>query len=242
MFLLEYQWISDTIMLIVINLNYMSIFNIKLKTKAGNDIKKKQNFTVFFRFNYKKGLKTTAEYTYRILYSDGVDDPQTVLAVKDTSTLLSREDFILKLILNFCHIVAKISQQKNIDPDFILFISPEFGQGKAWSFLRDSLRKKKVQSEMSPDELLASYPYVSYEEMWNEDRCKKTGINKFDLDKLKEFVDLNSNTSFNFIDPNRDADKYRKSLYICQSLQERLERKHEDLYRIEDKQSKPIES
>lgn len=216
----------------------MSIFNIKLKTKSGNDVKKKETFTVFFRLQYKTNVftkKKTAEYAYRIMYSGGAIDTKTVLELKDADKVMSIEDLTVKVLLNFCHILTKVSVKKNINPDFILFMSPDFDgkKNKAWQFLRDVFYKpekvKKVEQEPGYgflDDLKDDYRQP-YESVWNEYQCKGHHIVKAELDMLKEFVDSNPATTFMNIDPSKNP-KYAKSLAICSMLQDRLDRKFQE--------------
>ena len=59
------------------------------------------------------------------------------------------------------------------------------------------------------------------------------GVKDKEIQLLKEFVNLNKNTKFMNIDPNRDPQKYAKSIVICTELLQRLNRQHEDLLRIQ---------
>jgi len=133
----------------------MSLFSIKLKTKNGNDVKKKESITVFFRLKYKAGLKVTAEYTYRIIHSRGIDDPRKVLQLQAAKDVTCIEDLTLKVMLNLCHILGKITKVHNITPDFVMFMSTDLGGkdkkgkefNKAWHFLRDALAKPKPDKD-----------------------------------------------------------------------------------------------
>jgi hypothetical protein len=215
----------------------MSIFNIKLKTKSGNDIKKKETFTVFFRLNYKKGLKTTAEYTYRIMSSKKVVDPRRVLELKNPKEVTSIEDLTLKVMLNFCHVIGQITQEFDINPDFILFMSPDFEgkKNKAWQFLKDAFTGIKIQVPKDPnaDPFALGTEYVSeiltddrdFDNRWDESMCSKYGIKKVELDLLRTFAKLNSSCHFMTIDPGRDPIKYAKSIHLCNMLKDRLDRK-----------------
>lgn len=199
------------------------MFSIKLKTKNGNAVSKKQVITVFFRLHYKKGLRTTAEYTYRIIYgSNKVHDPGRVFSLKDQKSIKSLEDFTLKVMLNFCHIIANITQAENIDPDFIMFISPDMeSKNKSWMFLNDIFRKAKENEDG------VKVVPANFEDLWDKLRCDKLGINMGELDLLREFVEVNTNTKFMNVDPNRDPKKYAKSIQICAHLQDRIDRKPE---------------
>jgi len=215
----------------------MSLFSIKLKTKAGNDIKKKETLTVFFRLNYKKGLKTVAEYTYRIIHSNGIIDPQNVLQLKISKDVNSIEDLTLKVILNLCHIIGKTTQVHNIDPDFVLFMSPDLEgkKNKSWMYLSSVFKRPNVKDKKGNIKKSAHNEKIfnnwltevdrEYTKEWTEDECKKLRIKKTELDMLKDFADGNPNTVFMTIDPNRDPIKYAKSLHICAMLQERIDRK-----------------
>jgi hypothetical protein len=211
----------------------MSLFSIKLKTKNGNDVKKKETFTVWFRLKYAQGIKTTAEYTYRILHSNGVDDPQRVLELKAAKDVKSIEDLTLKVLLNMCHIIGQIANKHNVDPDFILFFSPDFGEKNgAWKFLQDAFRRPKAEKDkfgnftnviMKDNNWLESFTR-DYDTTWTKQYCKKYKIKKDELDMLKAFGDMNSNTMIMSIDPNRDKTKYAKSIHICKMLQDRIDR------------------
>lgn len=212
----------------------MSLFSIKLKTKNGNDVKKKETFTAFFRIKYAQGLKTKAEYTYRIIHSNGVDDPQRVLELRAAKDVKSLEDLTLKVMLNLCHIIGQLTQKHNVDPDFILFMSPDFGDKNAsWKFLQDVFRRPKAEKDkkgnfikqvvMKENNWLDEYTR-DYDSIWTKEQCKKFKIKKDELDMLKAFNDMNSNTMIMSIDPNRDKTKYAKSIHICSMLQDRIDR------------------
>lgn len=209
------------------------MFNIKLKTKNGNDVKKKEIFTVWFSLKYAQGLKTTAEYTYRIVYNSGVIDPKAVFQLKSTKDIKSLEDLTLKVMLNLCHIISKVSSKNNIDPDFILFFSTDFGgKNDSWKFLSDVFKRPKAEKDKSGNftpVLLKENNWLreyskDYESAWTEKNCKKSKINKNELDMLKSFGDTNSKTTIMSIDPTRDKTKYSKSIYICNMLKDRIDR------------------
>jgi hypothetical protein len=208
----------------------MSLFNIKLKTKNGNDIKKKETFTVFFTVSFKKGLKPIAEYTYRIIHSNGIEDQKRVLALKDAHMVKSIEDLTLKVMLNFCHILGTITKRFNVDPDFVLFISNEFGNknNKSWQFLSDAFKRpRKTNDKGKPVEVAPDWMdalTIDYEDRWDDKQCKKFGVKKEELDLLKAFGDLNPNTMFMTIDPERDKVKYAKSLGVIAALKDRIDR------------------
>jgi len=211
----------------------MSLFSIKLKTKNGNDVKKKETFTVWFRIKYAQGIKTTAEYTYRILHSHGVDDPQRVLELKAAKDVKSIEDLTLKVMLNMCHIISQIAIKHNIDPDFILFFSPDFGgKNQSWKFLQDTFKRPKAEKDkfgnftnviMKETNWLQGFT-MDYDNTWTNENCKRLKIKKNELDMLKTFGDINSKTMIMSIDPNKDKTKYAKSIHICKMLQDRIDR------------------
>jgi hypothetical protein len=216
----------------------MSIFNIKLKTKSGNDVKKKETFTVFFKLNYKKGLKTTAEYTYRIMSSSGNSDPRRVLELKDPHKVKSIEDLTLKVMLNFCHIIGGMTQKNDINPDFILFMSPDLGgKNRSWQFLSETFKGVKIHvpedpldDPLDPETKTQSLLLTEdrdFDNKWDEINCQRYGIKKEELDLLRSFVKLNPGCHFMSIDPERDPKKYAKSIHICSMLQDRLDRKLE---------------
>lgn len=203
----------------------MSIFSIKVKTKSGNDIKKKETFTVWFRLAYRLNAltrKRTVEYTFRVAYSGGAIDPKAVLELKAGTNVNSIEDLTLKVLLNLCHLLASLSKTKDINPDFILFMSPDLEgkKNKAWMFLKDVFGRDKVKDDGGfLDELMDMYDH------WDVNQCNRLGIRKEELDMLKDFVDRNPNTVFMNIDPNKDPKKYAKSIAICSDLQDRMDRK-----------------
>ncbi len=185
----------------------MSVFNIKLKTKNGNDSKKKETFTVFFKLKFGRGLRNTAAYTYRIMYSRGVHDTYKVLELKNPHLIQSVEELTLKVILNFCHIISSISKAENIDPDFIMFISPDLNwkQNRAWYFLSDVFKRTDFR--------LNKHFY----------KLNNYGLKIDDIEILERFVELNPNTKFMALDPGQDPAKYAKSIVICSQLKGRIE-------------------
>jgi hypothetical protein len=206
----------------------MSVFSIKLKTRNGNDIKNKETITVFFRMKYRKGIKTQAEYTYRIVSTGGIRDTLTVMELKNSGTMKSYEDMILKVILNLCYLVGKISGEQNIDPDFVLFMSPDLSMPKnrAFMFLQDIFFRpdNKVPSSSLTREQTEIVLDTTFKENWTRDRAKKLGLKLEELEMLHEFSIKNCFTKFMFIDPTRDTVKYAKSIYICNMLQDRIDR------------------
>lgn len=208
----------------------MSIFNIKLKTKNGNDIKKKETFTVFFRINYKVSAlskKKSAQYTYRIMTSKGVIDPKCVLDLKNSDNVESIEDLTVKVMLNFCHIIGNFSKSQDINPDFIMFMSPDLcsKKNRAWMFLKDAFPKaKKLETEVGLD-LLLDEETTTYDDTWTEAMCAKFKVKKDELDLLRSFVELNPKTHFMSLDPNFNPKKYVKSIHVCNMLQDRIDGK-----------------
>jgi len=202
------------------------LFNIKLKTKNGNDVKKKHSLTIFLKMHYKRGLKREAVYTYRIMYGNGIKDPQKLLSIKDTVLVNSIEDLTLKVLLNLCHIIANISTVEKFDPDFVMFISPDFN-GKinsAWKYLIDVFKRPqldKLDVDHDQEHWMKIFDQ-DYRENWTEEKCKRLGIKKEELDMLKDFSDRNPNVKFMTIDPYRDKEKYAKSITICSLLESRI--------------------
>lgn len=211
----------------------MSFFSIKVKTKSGNDIKKKETMTAYFRISYKNNAltrKKTAEYTYRIMHSGGIEDPRRVLEIKDVATVLSTEDLTLRVMLNMFYILTKITEKHNINPDFIMLVSPDLDgkKNKSWIYLKSIFKRVYDRPAETVDEFTGIRELQApYELEWDEKQCEKLGIRREDLDKLKAFVDLNPNTVFMNVDPNIDKVKYSKSLGVCQALQDRMDRKFE---------------
>ena len=209
------------------------LFSIKLKTKNGNDVKKKHSLTVFLKMHYKKGLKREAVYTYRIMYENGVKDPQKALSIKDTVSVNSVEDLTLKVLLNLCHIIASISMIEKFDPDFVMFISPDFNSkiNSSWKYLIDVFKRPqldKVDADHDYDHWMKIFD-EDYRERWTEEACKRLNIKKEELDMLKDFADRNPNVKFMTIDPNRDKQKYAKSITICSLLENRIFKKENDI-------------
>lgn len=227
----------------------MGIFNIKVKTKNGNDIGKKVTFTVFLRIKHKKNLLTKrieAMYTYKIMYGDHKTyDPKKALKLKNEN-IKSFEDFTLKVFLNMAHIIASISKKENLEPDFILFMTPDLAEkgNRSWTFVRDVFMKPGdaviKQSPFNVDSLadildssgsmkatgFKEQPTMSDEEfrdIYTEKYCKKMEIERDEIFMFKTFRDLNPNTTFMLIDPQRNAVKYSKSIAICNQLKERFE-------------------
>lgn len=229
----------------------MGIFNIKLKTKNGNDIGKKVTFTVFLRIKYKKNSLTKrieAMYTYKIMYGDHKTiDPKKAMKLK-INHIPSVEDFTLKVFLNLCHIIGKISEKENLDPDFILFMTPDLEDRKnsSWMYIRDVFMKPGKENPISPWELddlssalsnpfdilkteskgFKEQPTMSEEQfksIYTEQRCKKLGVDPNEIFMFKSFRDMNPNTMFMLINPEKNTQKYFKSMTICNQLKERFE-------------------
>jgi len=202
----------------------MSLFNIKIKTKNGNEIGKKVTFTVWFSIFYKRNALTrnhSAYYTYLIRYGDKVNDPKRVLELKNSKDVKSLEDLTLKVILNFCHIIGQITKAEDLNPDFILFMSPDLEgkKNKAWQYLKDVFDKNMKEKQFNNE--------------WNKKECDRFKIKKPEIDLLRDFQDLNPNTKFMTIDPGRDPIKYKSSIHICHSLKERID-SHLQITRDED--------
>lgn len=182
------------------------MFNIKLKTKNGNDINEKVIFNVYFKLKYIRGLKTTAVYTYRIYYGNRenskIRDSGSVFEIKDNVNVISREDLTIKVILNLIHIIVGISKKENLDPDVISFISTDFDSfNLSWNAFNPIFRRKEIAIE----------------------NMKFSRMTIETVETLKAFVDLNPNTSFYYTDPNKDPVRYAKSLIICSQLNGRIE-------------------
>ena len=198
----------------------MSVFKIKLKTRNGNDIKKKETITVFFRMNYKHGLKVNAQYTYRIMCSSGMVDNMKVLEIKNKAKIGTIENMTLMVIVNLLHIVTNLCSKQNIDPDFIMFISPELeSKNKSWTYLKDVFFRPNTAQ--TTEEVIKMIDGL-YDE-WNPKTCGKLKIDKNNLDILYNSSKAMVKTKFMFVDPNRDVGKYGKSLHICNMLKERIE-------------------
>jgi len=185
----------------------MGVFNIKLKTKNGNDVKHKIIFNVYFQLKYAKGLTTKALYTYRIYYGNlgehKIKDTGGVFEIKDSANVISIEDLTIKVLLNLIHIIVGITKDENIDPDTISFISTNFDSfNLSWRALHPIFKRKdEIESNM----------------------IKFSRMKEDVVETLKTFVDLNPNTSFYYIDPKKDTTRYAKSLIVCSQLNGRIE-------------------
>lgn len=189
----------------------MGIFNIKLKTRNGNDIKEKVVFNVYFQLKYVKGLKTTAIYTYRIYYSNKgesrVKDEEAVFEIRDSDGVISKEDLTIKVMLNLIHIISNITKEENLDPDGICFFSTEFTTNNlVWRVLNNVFKKDRSKK------IHIAAPEVAQSRMIPDT-----------VDILLNFVILNPNVSFYHIDPNRDSVRYAKSIIVCSQLKGRIE-------------------
>lgn len=208
------------------------IFNIKLKTKNGNDVKKKQTITVFFALNFKAGVPTIAEYTYRIVYGNGkVLDPGKALTLRDTKQVSRIESLTLRVLLNLSHLVARLTEKYNIDPDFVLFISPDldFKKNNSWKYLKTIFKKEVVEKEdESQSTIIRSLKAFQPAEFNINDpqQCGKLNLRVEELRMLDEFVEGNPNTHFMAFDPNKNVMKYGKSIAICNELNTRFTKKY----------------
>lgn len=181
------------------------MFNIKLKTKNGNDIKDKVVFNVYFQLKYSKSLTTRTAYTYRMYYGNRgnskIKDTKGVFEMKDSNSIISREDLTIKVILNLIHIVANITKKENLDPDIISFISTDFDTSNlSWRALSPIFRRNDIKIDN-----------------------KFSRMTDDSVNMLKMFVNLNPNTFFYYIDPMKDQVKYAKSIIICSQLKGRIE-------------------
>jgi hypothetical protein len=203
------------------------MFKINIKTKAGNDIKNKETFSVYFRLHYSKNVFTKrikAYYTYSIMWSKGKIDPNKVMELKNSNNVHSLEDLTLKVIPNLCHVVANITKRYDLTPDYITFISPDLlgKKNKSFLFLKDIFGRKfqgQIPSSSFVDVLQSE---GAFDSTWSDFQCSRIGIKKDELILLKEFVDANFSTNFRHLDPNLDVIKYKKSIDICNSLLVRM--------------------
>lgn len=214
----------------------MSVFSIKLKTKAGNDVNNKQSFTAFFKLKYEKEAINVAEFTYRIMAGEEVIDPNKVIKLKNSNSIQSIEEATLRVIINLTHIIMKICEERNVSPDGIMFISTNLkarntkkrgvggkvARNRSWVFLRDTLRLIPLKDGKEGTAAFPK-PFVSadYSE-WTEERCTNYKISKDNLDILRKYVENNPNTRFVAFDPNVSPEKYAKSIHICDTLENRL--------------------
>jgi hypothetical protein len=183
----------------------MSIFNIKLKTKNGNNVKDKVVFNIYFQLKYSKGLTTRTAYTYRIYYGNKdnskIKDTRGVFEIKDSNNVISGEDLTIKVMLNLIHIIVGISKKENLNPDAICFISTDFNTSNlVWRALLPMFRRNDIPMD------------VEFSRMTVEP-----------VEMLKSFVNINPNVSFSYIDPKKDTTRYAKSIIICSQLKGRIE-------------------
>ena len=184
----------------------MLLFKIKLKTKAGNDVKNKQSFNVLFATSFKKNAITkvaTGKYTYKIIYDKNVVSPDKVYIVKDPENLINDLDLTIKVIINLLTLVKDICKKENINPDLIMFNSVDFTGSSAF-------RMQLCNA------LLGSEPTGRTLESLKLPRNYKL----FKL--IKELCASQQTTKFMCIDPNSSPVKYNKSLKICDVLIKRL--------------------
>lgn len=184
----------------------MLLFKIKLKTKAGNDVKNKQSFNIVFATSFKKNAITkviTGKYTYKIIYDKNVVDTGKVYLVKDSESLINDTDLTVKVILNLLILVKNICDKENINPDLIMLNSVDFSSP---SCFRMQIYDAMSGNEPTKRTLTTLKLPMDYE--------------LFKL--LRKLCASQQNTKFMCIDPNSDSIKYTKSLKICDTLIKRL--------------------
>lgn len=189
----------------------MSMFNIKLKTKNGNDIKHKEIITAYFRTNFSKNVLTKsnfAEFTYRVLYKDVVIDPQVVLEMKNPEKIQGREDLILKTMLNCAYVMTKISDEYNIHPDFLMFISTDFDSAFSGAF---PICMNVFEKDRKTGRFLNTL------KNYNSNMEENTKL-------LRALSEANPNTKFMVVNPAKEPRKYAGSIKICDWLDERMNR------------------
>lgn len=203
----------------------MSVFSIKLKTRNGNDVKKKETITVFFKTKYRAGIRPTpSQFTFRIMSSQGVYDTLKVYDLKDRT--FSYEDMMLKVIINLCHMVEKLSKDGNYDPDFILFMTPDLQtpKNKAFMFIKDIFFRpeSKTSIQTLTKEQIELTLDTIFSENWDAIRCSLYKLKYDELEMLQQFSKKHCLSKVMFIDPSRNPVKYAKSIHIIKMLEDRL--------------------
>jgi hypothetical protein len=108
-------------------------------------------------------------------------------------------------------------------------MSPEFDSknSKAWMFLQDVFKRPKLEEKQNKKDFDITKILRSlndnYTNSWTDSECVKMKIVKKELDMLREFSQANPNTVFMTIDPNRNKEKYAKSIKICSKLADRFD-------------------
>ena len=153
------------------------MFKLKLKTKAGNEIKDKIIFNVFIKIKYAKSVInntcTRASYVYEISWQKGYIKSNVVLDIKDKDSILNKKDLLSKVMLNTCIILYKYCQKHSLVPDHIRFINDNFVK------LGDN---KKIL-------------------YFTENQCKTRQINYEVVSRLRNFREkVYPNTQFHFTD------------------------------------------
>lgn len=185
------------------------MFKIKVKTLSGNDIGKKQNFTAFFRTGFGAGTNKSY-FNYRIISPQG----NKISSVHEVKSATSKSDLVLKCIINVLFFIDKEIQKFGIVPDFITIISPELNvdYSKAWLFTKEYLTLNANISSLA-------YDYEEHDEL-----CRRHKVDKSLAEHLRKYRDKYPSAKFLLIDPERDANKYMKSLHICKDLKDQLDR------------------
>ena len=184
----------------------MSLFKIKLQTKAGNDVKNKQSFNVVFKSSFKKNAitqKITGHYTFKIIYSKNIKDFNKVFTIKDTDNLINKYDLTIKVVINLITLVINICKKENINADLIMLNSSDFTGSP---YLRNQL------INCAGNNVPGGRIYHKLELTRN--------YKMFNL--LVDLCASQQNTRFMFIDPNSSPEKYIKSIEISNMLTKRL--------------------
>lgn len=183
----------------------MSLFKIRLQTKAGNDVKNKQSFNIVFATSFKINAitgKKTGLYTYKIIYSKSYEDKSKVFEIKDSDNLINHEDLILKVIVNLMTVVQGICKEKNISPDLIMLNSVDFSTYKyVLNQLVNCFRDIDIANK-TKTKLNFPKDYIIF-------------------NLITKFCASQQNTRFMCIDPT-SSPTYVKSFEICKTLIKRI--------------------
>jgi|ERR1044072_420743 hypothetical protein len=185
------------------------MFKIRLKTLTGNEVGKKQTFTGFFKIKFGAGTKDS-HLACTFITPEGITrDTVRIYYIKSAR---SKCDLVIKSVVNILFLMDKIIEKYKIKPDFITLISPELSAeySRSWILFKETIGLSQGTESKSLEELI--------------DICNKCYVDIEAVNKLKYYRDKYPLTKFLTIDPNRDKEKYKKSLQIYSKLEEQLER------------------
>lgn len=189
----------------------MSILKLKLKTKAGNNVDKKETFTCVFASNKKESLINGVPpslFSFKIVYNGGLYDTGEVYQLKDHNH--SGLEASLKIMLNCLHVISRISEKENITPDRVMLISADFNLGLDQSQYAAQLA---LSGDAACLKTLDTHGFAAPDE----------------IEFLKEFKKINPNTQFLVISCAPKVGKngsiiqsYERSMSIYNALRKRI--------------------